>query len=250
MGNVPFTDIDAKYGLPAGLLASVWKQESGCGQFMVSHAGARSHFQFMPATRDEMIQKIGLDPWSANPRIGAECAGYYIDKQRKSCGGDLLKALSSYNAGLGNVKDAIASHGANWLASLKPETQKYGKEILDRIHFTDRVDFTNRYERGEITDPTTLATEDKERRGILTGLFCMPEDLVKQFSSKDILGGGFLAFVLNLLSGLLQQIDIGTKLENKPLMVAQADYGSKEVPRTPTSSKVAAVVTPKVPARA
>ena len=45
-----FSQLEGQYGLPAGILDSIWNAESGRGKAMLSPKGAQGHFQFMPAT--------------------------------------------------------------------------------------------------------------------------------------------------------------------------------------------------------
>ncbi|MGE8453466.1 MAG: transglycosylase SLT domain-containing protein, partial [Pseudomonadales bacterium] len=49
-GSDLFSRLESQYGLPAGLLDSVWSTESGRGRSMNSPKGAMGHFQFMPDT--------------------------------------------------------------------------------------------------------------------------------------------------------------------------------------------------------
>jgi hypothetical protein len=128
-----FTDIDAEYGFPTGLLDSTWRKESTRGTDWVSPAGAVGHFQFMPRTRREMIQKHGLDPWSKDERIAARCCALYLKELTDQFDGDLEKGLSAYNAGAGNVRKAIRKHGDNWLHGLRAETQAYAANILGHL---------------------------------------------------------------------------------------------------------------------
>ena len=48
-----FDELESKYGLPSGVLDSMWLQESGRGKNMLSSAGAEGHFQAMPDTAKE-----------------------------------------------------------------------------------------------------------------------------------------------------------------------------------------------------
>lgn len=116
-----FGNLEAKYGLPEGLLDSVWAQESGRGKNMLSPAGAKGHFQFMGPTAKE----YGL----SNPHDLTESADaaarYYRDLLRKY-GGDLDKALGAYNWGMGNVD-------RKGLGSAPKETRDYIADITGRI---------------------------------------------------------------------------------------------------------------------
>lgn len=90
--------LEKKYGLPAGLLDSVWAAESSRGKHMTSSAGAQGHFQFMPAT----AKQYGLkDPNDFNE--SADAAARYYRDLIKHYDGDVKKAVAAYNWGMGNV---------------------------------------------------------------------------------------------------------------------------------------------------
>jgi len=94
-----FNRLESQYGLPPGLLDSVWSAESSRGQNMRSPAGAQGHFQFMPAT----AKQYGVaDPHDlTQSAVGA--ARMFADLI-KTTGGDVGKALAGYNWGIGNVQ--------------------------------------------------------------------------------------------------------------------------------------------------
>ena len=95
-----FSGLESQYGLPAGLLDSVWNTESSRGDpnRMRSPKGALGHFQFMPGT----ARQYGVaDPYDLT-QSATGAAKMYSDLL-KSNGGDLNKALAGYNWGQGNV---------------------------------------------------------------------------------------------------------------------------------------------------
>ena len=108
-----FAALEKQYGLPAGLLDSVWNTESGRGKHMKSKAGALGHFQFMPAT----AKSYGLkDP--NNLEESADAAAHmYADLLRKYHG-DIKKAIAAYNWGSGHV-DRLG------MGKMPAETRKY-----------------------------------------------------------------------------------------------------------------------------
>lgn len=125
--NVPsnaqelMTEIELQYGLPSGLLDSVWKQESNRGQNMLSPAGARGHFQFMPKTAKEFGLK---DP--DDFAESADAAARKLQGLLKQYGGDLKMALAAYNWGQGNL-------GKYGVENAPKETRDYVKEIPKRM---------------------------------------------------------------------------------------------------------------------
>jgi hypothetical protein len=111
--NTLFSNLEMQYGLPRGLLDSVWAVESGRGANMLSPAGAMGHFQFMPET----AQQYGLtDP--NNLQQSATAAARMYSDLLKANGGDLDRALAGYNWGQGNLNRA-------GLGAAPGETRKY-----------------------------------------------------------------------------------------------------------------------------
>lgn len=95
------TNLEQLYRLPEGLLRSVAITESGGNQFAVSGAGAKGLFQFMDGTARDMGLR-GNDVF--DPQKSAQAAAKYLSQLLRQNGGDLSKALASYNWGIGNVK--------------------------------------------------------------------------------------------------------------------------------------------------
>ncbi|HBR3485115.1 TPA: lytic transglycosylase domain-containing protein [Klebsiella pneumoniae] len=115
--------LEAMYNLPYGLLRSVAITESGGNQFAVSGAGAQGMFQFMPGTARDMGLR-GNDVF--DPIKSAEAAARYLSMLLQKNGGDLGKALASYNWGLGNVQ----KYG---MALMPQETRQYIPKVLSNM---------------------------------------------------------------------------------------------------------------------
>lgn len=115
--------LEAMYNLPSGLLRSVAITESGGNQFAVSGAGAQGMFQFMPGTARDMGLR-GNDVF--DPIKSAEAAARYLSMLLQKNGGDLGKALASYNWGIGNVQ----KYG---MALMPQETRKYIPKVLSNM---------------------------------------------------------------------------------------------------------------------
>lgn len=113
-----FGALERQYGLPKGLLDSVWYAESSRGQgTMTSPKGAQGHFQFMPDT----AKQYGV----ANPYDLVESAGGAARMYRdllKANGGDLNSALAGYNWGQGNLQ-------RKGLDSAPDETREYIRKV-------------------------------------------------------------------------------------------------------------------------
>ena len=120
------------------LTKAVFGQESGerhtdaNGNLITSPAGARGISQVMP--------KTGADPgYGVRPLQNQTEAEYrrfgrdYLAAMLRNYGGDRRKALAAYNAGPGNVDDAIRRYGDDWLGHLPMETQNYVPNVLRRL---------------------------------------------------------------------------------------------------------------------
>jgi hypothetical protein len=112
-----FNQLESQFGLPSGLLDSVWSAESGRGRTMRSPKGAEGHFQFMPAT----AQQYGvLDP--SNLVQSATGAARMYSDLLKQYGGDLPRALAGYNWGQGNMArkgfEAAPAETRNYIAKV------------------------------------------------------------------------------------------------------------------------------------
>lgn len=115
-----FGGLEGKYGLPAGLLSSVAGTESGGDPFAVSPKGAKGPFQFMDGTARDLGLK-GMDVY--DPHKSADAAARYLRYLLDATGGDLEKALASYNWGLGNVQK-------KGMDNLPSETRNYVPKVM------------------------------------------------------------------------------------------------------------------------
>lgn len=118
-----FSSLERLYNLPAGLLRSVATAESSGNQYAVSGAGAKGLFQFMPGTANDMGLK-GNDVF--DPLKSADAAARYLGMLLRRSGGDLSKALASYNWGMGNVE----RYGMGLLPS---ETRDYIPRVMSNM---------------------------------------------------------------------------------------------------------------------
>lgn len=116
-----FAAAEAKYHLPAGLLASVAQAESRGNTNAVSSAGAQGLMQFMPGT----AAGLGVtDPF--NPQQAIDGAGKLLARNLDAFGGSLTSALAAYNAGAGAVRK---------FGGVPPyqSTQAYVRKITDTL---------------------------------------------------------------------------------------------------------------------
>jgi len=110
-----FSQNEARYQLPRGLLAAVAQTESGGNPAAVSPAGAQGLMQLMPTT----ARGLGVNPWE--PAQAVQGAAQLLSKYLHTFGSVPL-ALAAYNAGPGAVEQYGGVPPFN-------ETQKYVTKI-------------------------------------------------------------------------------------------------------------------------
>lgn len=149
------TNLEQLYRLPEGLLRSVAITESGGNQFAVSGAGAKGLFQFMDGTARDMGLR-GNDVF--NPEKAAQAAAKYLSQLLQANGGDLSKALASYNWGIGNVQ----KHG---MALMPQETRNYIPKVMSNMPAPGaQVQQQNTYHIYGGGDPRSVGTEVERRQ--------------------------------------------------------------------------------------
>lgn len=111
-----FASAGATYGVPATLLASVARVESGLNPSAVSTAGAQGLMQLMPST----AASLGVDPW--NPTQAINGAAQLLAANYHQFGSWSL-AVAAYNAGSG----AVQQYGG---IPPYPQTQSYVQSVL------------------------------------------------------------------------------------------------------------------------
>ncbi|EFB5257437.1 lytic transglycosylase domain-containing protein [Escherichia coli] len=150
-----FNKLESLYQLPAGLLKSVAITESGGNQFAVSGAGAKGLFQFMDGTALDMGLR-GNDVF--DPEKSAQAAAKYLSQLLRQNGGDLSKALASYNWGIGNVK----RYG---MGLMPQETRNYIPKVLSNMPAPGaQVQQQNTYHIYGGGDPRSVGTEVERRQ--------------------------------------------------------------------------------------
>ncbi len=103
------------------------QQESGFAPDVVfglrkSSAGAEGIAQLMP----QFYPSVNRTDPQASLLAGARSMDHYLG----AWDGDVRKALASYNAGLGKVRQVVAAHGERWETALPLETRQYLSAIV------------------------------------------------------------------------------------------------------------------------
>lgn len=117
------------YGVdPRLALEIATREDSSFDPNAVSSAGAVGIFQLMPSVQSDYGVTDPTDP-TQNVYAGIQ----YIAALVAQFGGNLAEAIGAYDWGPGNVQNAIALYGANWLSHAPGETQSYVPAILAAI---------------------------------------------------------------------------------------------------------------------
>ncbi|RAQ96325.1 lytic transglycosylase domain-containing protein [Thermogemmatispora tikiterensis] len=126
--NSPYVLVAQQAALDAGISPVYFVRqinvESGFNPYAVSPAGAVGIAQFLPST----AAGLGIDPW--NPVEALRGAARLMASYARSYGGDYAKALAAYNAGSGNLQNALNACGGAWLSCMPAETQNYVYRIM------------------------------------------------------------------------------------------------------------------------
>lgn len=94
-------------------------------------SGARGAYQIMPATARD--PGYGIEPLrNDSPAEHRRLADDYLDAMTDLFDGNTRKALAAYNAGPGNVQDAVDEYGKQWMAHMPTETQLYVPQVMER----------------------------------------------------------------------------------------------------------------------
>lgn len=109
------TKVEQKVGLPSGLLSSIVNFGERSNSDQVSEAGAKTVFQIIPATRDAVLKKYGIDAY-LSPENAAEAAGLLLKESLDRNKGDVSQAVGEYHGG---------TNRSNW----GPRTRAY----IDRV---------------------------------------------------------------------------------------------------------------------
>lgn len=146
-----FKGIEAKNGLPTGLLSAIHMQESrGNANAYNESSGATGGFQFLAATAKQYGVKDRY-----NLAQSAEGAGKYLAYLLKTFNGDIEKAISAYHAGEGNVQ-----RGTN----IGPINRQYVRNVKGYMGGASGVSFTEGYSYDDWLKEQEKFSIERERR--------------------------------------------------------------------------------------
>lgn len=121
-----------EYNLEPELISGLINAESGYNKDAVSSQGAVGLMQVLPSTAKEVANKLELKDYSLNnPQDNILIGCYYLSYLMDYYDGDVVYALSAYNAGLNNVK--FWQFGGDVEKIPVIQTKNYVKKILRYI---------------------------------------------------------------------------------------------------------------------
>jgi soluble lytic murein transglycosylase len=129
-------------GVPAALIWSIMREESGYRPDVVSPAGARGLLQIMPATGARLAREAQLDRFDPEdlfePSLNVRLGAFYLGALMRRFEGRASAAIGSYNAGPEAVARWLARTGSlpddEWVEGIPYEqTRGYVKRVLRSV---------------------------------------------------------------------------------------------------------------------
>ena len=150
-GTVLVTAVYPVLDLPAGstvdpaLALAIIRQESQFNAGAISPAGARGLMQLMLPTAQEMAGDLGISTSSSkllnDPQHNMRLGMAYIQEMLETQNGSFVRAIASYNAGPGRVRQWVGEMGdphapgidiVDWIEEIPyEETQNYVQRVLE-----------------------------------------------------------------------------------------------------------------------
>lgn len=127
-----------QYNLEPGLVCAVINVESGFNPQAQSHKGARGLMQIMEKTALWIAPQVPVEDFTVfrldEPDININIGCWYLKHLMERYNGNLVLAISAYNAGSGNVSswlsdEKYSSDGVNLTYIPFDETNNYVKKI-------------------------------------------------------------------------------------------------------------------------
>ena len=134
------SDIEAREGLPKGLIYAVMRQESSYDPHAVSRARAVGLLQLMPDTARRLAAEIGQpfeEKWLRTPSVNLELGGRYLGKILRAFDGSIPVAAAGYNAGPGAARRWVTRMKVDldvWVALIPfEETRIYVGRVMSNF---------------------------------------------------------------------------------------------------------------------
>lgn len=122
-----------RYSIESALIYAVMRQESLFDPYAVSVANAKGLMQLLESTAREVARREGIRIRSIfDPETNIMLGTAYLRQLLDQWNGDLVRALASYNAGPGRVKDWLQHEDQYLFIETIPirETRDYVKKVL------------------------------------------------------------------------------------------------------------------------
>ena len=109
--------IAQRWNLDPLLVFALIRQESLFNTYATAAAGEVGLMQVIPPTAEYIAQQLGWQNYQHSqlfrPYVGIQFGGYYLQEQLSTFNGNVIAALSAYNAGPGRALDWMALSGGN-----------------------------------------------------------------------------------------------------------------------------------------
>lgn len=110
-------EIAQRWNLDPLLVFALIRQESLFNTYATAAAGEVGLMQVIPPTAEYIAQQLGWQNYQHSqlfrPYVGIQFGGYYLQEQLSTFNGNVIAALSAYNAGPGRALDWMALSGGN-----------------------------------------------------------------------------------------------------------------------------------------
>jgi len=132
----------SRYGIAPHLVYAMMRRESMFDLNAVSRAGAMGLMQLMPATGEQVANRLGVpggvEPNLLSPDVNLTFGIWYASHLLRRSNGNELMMLSAYNAGFGNAKRWFKGSKRSTIAKVDGisygETREYVKRIVEAAH--------------------------------------------------------------------------------------------------------------------
>lgn len=126
--------VEAKLGLPQGLLSAIRTKGERSNSDQVSEAGAKTVYQVIPSTRAAFLKRYGVDAY-ASPQNAAMVAGLHLKESLERTGGNTRRAVAEYVGGTdpSNWGKTVAAYVKRVTGGGDPASARSGPSTFDRV---------------------------------------------------------------------------------------------------------------------